>query len=93
MIENLDLSKIVLDDIIDVAIISHGFTPYKRDYYFHIETMWKDNYAGQYLILFKHCYDLSYETIADKSTLVQSWDDFFIDFEEFKNAGEPKGYV
>lgn len=93
MIDDPDLSKIVLDDIIDVAIISHGFMPYKRDYFFHIETMWKDNYAGQYLILFKHCYDLSYQTIADENILLQSWDECFIDFEEFKRAGEPEGYV
>lgn len=93
MKDDLDLSEITLDDLIDIAILSHGFTPYKRDYFFHVETMWKDNFAGQYLIMFKHCYSLQYETIADEKILRQSWDESFIDFEEYLKAGEPEGYV
>src|ERR1044072_6086725 len=88
-----DLSDITLDSFIDVAILAHGFTPYKRDYYFHIETMWNDNYAGLYLVCFRHCYDLSYKTIAGQEILIQSWDDCFIDYKEFEKAGEPEGYV
>lgn len=93
MKNDLDLSKITLADLTDVAILSHGFTPYKRDYFFHIETIWKDNLAGQYLVIFKHCYSLSYETLANGETLNQSWNDCFIDFEKYLKAGEPEGYV
>lgn len=93
MKDDLDLSEITLDDLIDVAILSHGFTPYKRDYFFHIETMWKDKFAGQYLVVFKHCYSLSYNTIANNEILKQSWNECFIDFEEYLKAGEPEGYV
>ena len=56
MKDEIGLSNINLDDLIDVAILAHGFMPYKRDYYFHIETMWKDELAGQYIVIFKHCY-------------------------------------
>ncbi len=88
-----DLSDITLDALIDTAILAHGFTPYKRDYYFHIETMWRENYAGQYLVCFRHCYDLTYQTLGNPETLLQSWDDCFIDYKEFEKAGEPEGYV
>jgi hypothetical protein len=90
---NLDLSGIALDDLIDSAILSHGFMPYKRDYYFHIETLWKAPLAGQYLVLFRHCYDFTYTTITGADTLIQSWDDLFIDFEKYEKAGAPEGYV
>ena len=93
MKDNIDLSEITLDDLIDVAILTHGFVPYKRDYFFHIETMWKDNFAGQYIILFKHCYWMTYETIANEETLKQSWDDCFINFEDYLKNNEPEGYV
>lgn len=89
----MDLSDITIDDFIDVAIMSHGFTPYKRDYFFFIETLWREPLAGQYLILFRHCYDFSYKTIASPDILKQSWDDLFIDFDKYIRAGEPEGYV
>ena len=85
MKDEIGLSNINLDDLIDVAILAHGFMPYKRDYYFHIETMWKDELAGQYIVIFKHCYSLNYETIADENLLNQSWDECFIDYNEYLN--------
>lgn len=93
MAEPIDLSDISLDDLIDVAILSHGFTPYKRDYFFHIETLWNEPLAGQYLVLFRHCYEFTYKAIADGSTLSQSWDDIFIDHDKHTKAGSPEGYV
>jgi len=89
-----DLTRVDLEWLIDTAILAHGFTPYKRDDYFHIETAWQvENYAGQYLVCFTHCYDLTYKTLAVKDTLLASWDDCFIDYKEWEKAGEPKGYV
>ena len=89
-----DLSNITLDSLIDTAILSHGFTPNKRDYYFHIEALWqKENYAGQYLVRFTHCYDLTYQTLGGTDFLKSSWDDCFSDYEEWIKAGEPPGYV
>jgi len=93
MIEQPDLSSISLDDMTDVAILSHGFLPYKRDYYFHIETMWRASFAGQYLLVFRHCYELSYHVSTHSQTLLLSWDDCFTDMKEWEKAGEPDGYV
>lgn len=90
--DTIDLSKITLDDLTDVAILSHGFVPYKRDYYFCIETLWKDNFAGQYILVFRHCYNMAYKTITGAETLNLSWDDCFIDEQKWKENGEPGGY-
>ena len=90
---HLDLSDITLDDFIDTAILSHGFMPYKRDYYFHIEALWREPFAGQYLLLFRHCYDFNYNVFTGAETLLQSWDDLFIDFDKYEKAGGPEGYV
>lgn len=89
----IDLSYITLDDLIDSAILSHGFTQYKRDYFFHIETIWKEPFAGQYLVLFRHCYDFTYTAFTGAETLIQSWDDIFIDIDRYEKAGAPEGYV
>ena len=90
---DVDLSGIPLDDLTDVAILAHGFTPYKRDYFFHIETLWKEPFAGQYIVLFRHCYEFTYSTVASGEILSQSWDELYIDFDEYLKAGEPEGYV
>jgi len=92
MTDKPDLTTITLDDLIDVAILSHGFLPYKRDYFFHIETLWKENYAGQYLLTFTHCYHMQFKTITGSETLKQSWDDCFINQDKWTESGEPEGY-
>jgi hypothetical protein len=91
--DNLDLSEFTLDDFVDVGILVHGFVPYKRDYFFHIETLWREPWAGQYVLLFRHCYEFNYSTVADPKVINESWDDAFIDFEKYQAAGEPEGYV
>ncbi|MBC3540839.1 hypothetical protein ACFSC6_22130 [Rufibacter sediminis] len=93
MLEQPDLSSITLDDFIDGAILSHGFLPYKRDYFFHIETLWREPLAGQYLLVFRHCYEMNFQIITGGETLLQSWDDCFTNMEEYEKAGEPEGYV
>lgn len=90
---NIDLSKITIDDFNDSVIIAHGLMPYNRDYYFHIETLWKDNNAGQYLVRFKHCYEVNIEVTANAKKILESWDDCFINYQKWINAGEPPGYV
>jgi hypothetical protein len=91
--QNMHLEEITLDDLLDSAILSHGFTPYKRDYFFHIETVWREPLAGQYLVLFRHCYDFSYTITAQPEIVVEAWDDLFTDWEKYKQASEPRGYV
>lgn len=93
MTDQPNLSSVTLDDFIDSAILSHGFMPYNRDYYFHLETLWREPLAGQYLLVFKHCYEMNYEIITGSETILGSWDDCFIDINEYNKAGEPEGYV
>jgi hydrogenase maturation factor len=88
-----DLPHLNIDDLYDVAILSHGFMPYKRDYYFHIETLWSEPLAGQYILTFRHCYEMSYVANTESKTLLDSWDDCFINMEDYEKAGEPSGYV
>jgi hypothetical protein len=93
MQDSIDLSVITLDDFIDSAILSHGFMAYKRDYYFHVETIWREPLAGQYILTFRHCYEMWYKPITGAETLLQSWDDHFIDMDTYEKAGAPEGYV
>jgi hypothetical protein len=80
--------------LIDTAILAHGFIPYKRDYYFHIETAWQlENFAGQHLVRFSHCYNLTYKILRNRDTLLASWDDCFTEYKEWEKAGQPGGYV
>jgi hypothetical protein len=80
--------------LIDTAILAHGFIPYKRDYYFHIETAWQlENFAGQHLVRFSHCYNLTYKILRNRDTLLASWDDCFTEYKEWEKVGQPGGYV
>lgn len=93
MSDLLDVSSITLDDLLDTAILTHGYFPYKRDYYFHLEMGGIKPWAGQYLLTLRHCYEMSSQIILNSDALVESWDDCFISMEAHKNAGEPEGYI
>lgn len=93
MPDTLDLSEITLDDLIDSVIHAHGFMPYKRDYFFLLETIWKEPFAGQYLLTFRHCYEMWYKPLTSAEILIESWDDHFINMDTYEKAGEPEGYV
>ena len=83
----------ILNDLTDCAILSHGYLPYNRDYYFFIEIDNKDDLSGQYLITFSHSYDLRIKSILKSSIIKQSLDDLFTDFRNWQNSGEPEGHV
>lgn len=87
------LNNLTLADLVDSNIISHGFVYYKRDYYFHIDTILQGDFAGEFLLLFKHCYELSYSTNLDANILKQSWNDIYTDLKTLKHNGEPDGYA
>ena len=89
----IDLSKTTFDDLLDCAILSHGFMPYMRDYCFIIETRWGEGYSGQYQLLFKHCYELKYKAVPSTEFIVKSWADLYTDFGEWEKAGSPEGFV
>jgi hypothetical protein len=49
-----EIKNLTLADLVDSNIISHRFLYYKRDYYFHTDTIVKGDFSGQFLLLFKH---------------------------------------
>ena len=84
---------IKLEDIYDVALLSHGFMPYGRDYYFNLETNWTAPNGGRYQLVFHHCYQMSYLLDHDPDLLKNSWDDLFIDYDKWQQAGKPEGFL
>ena len=92
MDNQFNLNHLTLADLIDSNIISHGFVYYKRDYYFHLDTIFQGDLAGQYIVLFKHCYELNYLTSLDKNVLRKSWSDIYINLKTLQDIGEPDGY-
>jgi hypothetical protein len=49
--------------------------------------------AGTYELCFTHCVEMSCETRVQDAAWLASWTDEFIDYERWKAAGEPDGYV
>ena len=56
---------IKIEEIYDVLILRHGFHSNNRDYVFLIETNWLNDKAGQYLLTFRNCFELKFETSPD----------------------------
>ena len=83
--------------LLDVAILSHGFASYMRDYDVLIEAMWGEkewgDKRGRYLCRFTHCPEAHVVTSVSDGAWCQSWDDTFIDYVEWQKNGEPEGYV
>lgn len=85
--------KLAQLDFIDVAIFHHGFAPYMRDYYIEYEVGGPTTHAGLYRCFFTHCVVANVETCVRSDSWRVSWDDGFIDFKTWKDAGEPDGFV
>src|SRR5205085_2486260 len=62
------------------------------DYYFHIDTILHGDFAGEFLLLFKHCYELTYSTNLDANILKHSWSDIYTNLKILQAHGEPDGY-
>ena len=92
MDNQIEIKNLTLADLVDSNIISHGFVYYKRDYYFHIDTILQGDFAGEFLLLFKHCYELSYSINLDANILKQSWTDIYTNLKTLQDNGEPDGY-
>jgi hypothetical protein len=86
------MDKNKLRDILDVAILRHGFSEYNRDYDFVFETDSPDD-SGQFLLRFKHVYELSYLTALTTDTLKVSTSDNFTDYKKWLETGEKEGFV
>ena len=91
--------KLQAGPLFDNAVISHGFTPYLRDYdvVFNVASQVPGGTAsyvsGQWRYRFTHCVAAEITTnVADKIWR-DSWTDEFTDFERWKQAGEPEGFL
>jgi hypothetical protein len=80
-------------DLVDVGIFRHGFTPYMRDYFLEYEVGGTTAHAGRYLCLFTHCVIAHVETRVEDAVWRRSWQDDFIDYQAWLDAGEPEGFV
>jgi hypothetical protein len=82
---------------VDIGIMSHGFTPYMRDYDVVFEALWgKTKWAdakGTYRLRFTHCPEVSTLTALSDAAYKQAWSDDHINFEQWIAAGKPDGYV
>jgi hypothetical protein len=80
-------------NLIDVAIFHHGYTPYMRDYYIEYEVGGPTTHAGLYRCLFTRCVVANVVTRVRSDSWRVSWDDVFIDFKTWEDAGAPDGFV
>ena len=77
---------------VDFALFAHGFQNHGRDYYWHIQDCLGSD-PGEHEIVFTHCVQADCRTRVLDSIWPESWDDVFTDYEKWKVAGEPGGYV
>ncbi|MGF1631677.1 MAG: hypothetical protein ACFCUT_19550 [Kiloniellaceae bacterium] len=75
----------------DFAVMGHGFAKHGRDYVLVIEDIIGRD-RGTHRLIFTHVVSLKYETAQSDESWRQSWDDRFIDYEAYLEAGEPEGY-
>ena len=85
--------------LFDSWIERHGFSPYLRDYEVVVVAMaalrdGSGSYAqGRYHYLFSHCVEAHVHTSVKNESWRVSWEDTFIDYEEWERAGSPNGFV
>jgi hypothetical protein len=72
---------------VDFGIMHHGWAKHGRDYVFVIEA------SGTYQLTLTHVVALKYETRVRDDVWPSSWDDTFLDYQAWIDAGEPGGYV
>jgi hypothetical protein len=82
-----------LERLFDLPILSHGLAPHQRDYIIESEVGGQSEHRGQYRFTFTHCVVANLETTVRDDTWRLSWDDRFIDYNQWLATGEPAGYV
>lgn len=89
--------RIEQNPLLDVAILSHGFAPYMRDYDVLIEAMWGEkewgDASGRYLCRFSHCPEARLVNCLGGTGWRQSWADVFTNCDEWEKTGAPEGFV
>jgi hypothetical protein len=78
---------------LDFGVQAHGFKPYMRDYIVVVQIGGNSEAAGTHECLFTHCVVANVETRVRDDVWPQSWNDEFINYEAWRAAGEPSGYV
>ena len=78
-------------DLFDNTIYNHVFTDYMRDYqllaYLHVGA----GSPGTYTYLFQGCVEVVYESCLPTEAF--SMDELFLDYQQWKSAGSPSGFV
>jgi hypothetical protein len=77
---------------LDFALLWHGYHKHGRDYLLYIQDCLGAN-PGELEIVFTHCVQADCHTRVLDKVWPNSLDDVFLDFEKWKAAGEPEGYV
>lgn len=77
---------------VDFAVTQQGFLLHGRDYAIDIANC-ITGLPGRLQLVFTHCVRLDYETRVPDSAWPISWTEEFTDYEKWKSAGEPAGYV
>jgi hypothetical protein len=73
---------------LDFAVLQHGFAPHGRDYVFLIQ-----DGMGTHKLTLTHVVHFRYETRVGDAIWLRSWSDEFLNYEVWRSAGEPGGYV
>ena len=93
------------EDFLDSIVISHGFTPYGRDYdvvILIVASLPPDvpigdstgTYVeGRYRYRFTHVPEAHVQSTVAPEWWDKSWDDMFIDYQAWQTAGTPEGFV
>jgi hypothetical protein len=79
-------------ELLDVAILQHGFAPFMRDYDVLVEGSWQ-NAHGRYLYRFTHCPEAHVTTRLKDENWRGSWSDLYTDYEQWMETGGPPGFV
>jgi len=83
----------------DSAILSHGFSPFMRDYDVVIDVPalkpdGSGSYVeGRYRYRFTHCPEAHVGSTVAPQSWRDSWDEHFVDFAAWEQAGQPSGFV
>lgn len=78
---------------VDFTVLTHGFRPYNRDYQITVQISGQGGKVGIHECLFTHCVFASTETRVADEIWLNSWSDNFINYEIWKQVGEPSGFV
>jgi hypothetical protein len=82
-----------LAQLFDLPILRHGIAPYQRDYIIEAELGGQSKHRGHYVFTFTHCVVANLSTTVRDDAWRESWDDLFIDYARWDQAGAPAGFV